>query len=45
MQRRDSSEVTRACQQVKRDAMRFADADKNGDNALTWQEFRDLQPP
>ena len=31
--------------QAQRDALRFAEADENGDNALSWSEFLLMQPP
>lgn len=31
-------------QRVQRDALRFAEADLNGDNKLTWDEFLAMQP-
>jgi len=34
----------RFAQKAKRDALRFAEADKDGDNALDWDEFLAMQP-
>jgi len=34
----------RFAQKAHRDALRFAEADKDGDNALDWDEFLAMQP-
>ena len=39
------SDTTKATQHVKLDAMRFAQADSDGSNALDWEEFLAMQPP
>ena len=38
------SVVSSFTQSVQRDALRFAEADANGDNELTFDEFLDMQP-
>ena len=34
----------RFTQKMQKDALRFAEADKDGNNALDWDEFLDMQP-
>ena len=44
MERRPSVLANHFSQQVQRDALRFAEADIDGNNVLDWDEFLSMQP-